>query len=192
MTAASALRDQLKQLLPEDSVPTITDLVIRAVVLALREHPALNASLEDGGLTPHESVHVGVAIDTDDGLIVPVLHDAGSVPLRELGARTRELARRARANELGPDDVQGGTFTVTSLGTLGIDFFTPIVNPPQVAMLGIGRTFTRVVLEERNTGRATVDVRQPLVRPPGGGRRPRGTVPPVSQAPAGASGRPVV
>jgi pyruvate dehydrogenase E2 component (dihydrolipoamide acetyltransferase) len=147
MTDALALREQLKQLAAEDRRPTITDLVIRASVLALAEHPALNATLSGGHLEVHSEVHIGIAVDADDGLIVPVVRDAQHLDLFQLAARTRDVSSRARSNTLQPRDVQDGTFTVTSLGPLGVDFFTPILNPPQVAILGISRVFTRLVLQ---------------------------------------------
>jgi pyruvate dehydrogenase E2 component (dihydrolipoamide acetyltransferase) len=146
MTEASRLREQLKQLLPEVQRPTITDLVIRATVLALREHPALNATLRDGQLEVQSSVHMGIAVDADDGLIVPVVRNAQTLQLPELAEKTKAVSERARANRLEVEDVQGGTFTVTSLGPLGVDFFTPILNPPEVAILGIGRLFTKLAL----------------------------------------------
>jgi pyruvate dehydrogenase E2 component (dihydrolipoamide acetyltransferase) len=148
MTDALRLRDQLKQLLQEEQRPTITDLVIRASVLALREHPALNATLRDGQLEVHADIHIGLAVDADDGLIVPVVRGAHTLQLAELAHKTKSLSERARANRLAVEDVQGGTFTVTSLGPVGVDFFTPILNPPQVAILGIGRVFTKLVLAE--------------------------------------------
>jgi pyruvate dehydrogenase E2 component (dihydrolipoamide acetyltransferase) len=147
MTDALAFREQLKQLAPEDRRPTITDLIIRASVLALAEHPALNATLNGGHLEVHSEVHMGIAVDADDGLIVPVVRDTQALDLFELVVRTREVTGRARNNLLKAEEVQGGTFTVTSLGPLGVDFFTPILNPPQVAILGVGRVFPRLVLQ---------------------------------------------
>jgi pyruvate dehydrogenase E2 component (dihydrolipoamide acetyltransferase) len=148
MTEALRLRAQLTQLVGEQRRPTITDLVIRATVLALREHPPLNATFDRGQLLSHPEVHMGVAVDTDDGLIVPVVHAASSLDLLALAQRTREVVERARKNQLTPGEVQGGTFTVTSLGPLGVDFFTPIINPPQVAILGVGRVFDKLVMSE--------------------------------------------
>ncbi len=147
-TAAEQLRSQLKQLWPAEAQPTITDVVARAAILALNEHPALNATLEGNELTQHASVHLGLAVDADEGLIVPVIRDAERLSLHQLTASTREVAERARDGNAGLDELQGGTFTITTLGQLGIDFFTPIVNKPQVAILGIGRVFPRLVLAE--------------------------------------------
>ncbi|SRR6266511_1167151 len=147
-TAALLLRAQLDELWGSQAHPSITELVIRAAVLALREHPALNATLDGEQLTQHASVHLGLAVDADEGLIVPVLSDADKLPLRQLSFAARELSGRARSGGLRLDELQGGTFTVTTLGQLGIDFFTPIVNPPQVAILGIGRVFSKLVLHD--------------------------------------------
>src|SRR6266542_3813322 len=147
-TAALLLRAQLHELWGSQAHPSITELVIRAAVLALREHPALNATLDGEQLTQHASVHLGLAVDADEGLIVPVLSDADKLPLRQLSFAARELSGRARSGGLRLDELPGGTFTVTTLGQLGIDFFTPIVNPPQVAILGIGRVFSKLVLHD--------------------------------------------
>jgi pyruvate dehydrogenase E2 component (dihydrolipoamide acetyltransferase) len=152
MTDALRLREQLTQLVGEERRPTITDVVIRATVLALREHPLLNSTFDGEQLRTNTEVHMGVAVDAEEGLIVPVVRGAHDLDLLALARRTRDAVDRGRGNALRPEDVQGGTFTVTSLGPLGVDFFTPIVNPPQVAILGVGRVFTKVVL---NGGRAT-------------------------------------
>ncbi|MGH2519505.1 MAG: dihydrolipoamide acetyltransferase family protein, partial [Chloroflexota bacterium] len=146
VTAALALRQQLKALWPEEQQPTVTDLVLRAVILALGEHPALNATLEGTTLRTHGSIDLGLAVDAEGGLVVPVLHQAEALSLREQAQHTRDLATRARENCLRPEDVAGGSFTLTNLGGLGIDFFTPIINPPQVAILGLGRVFPRLSL----------------------------------------------
>jgi pyruvate dehydrogenase E2 component (dihydrolipoamide acetyltransferase) len=147
-TAPQQLRMQLGQLWGDQARPSITELVMRAAMLAMHEHPALNATLEGERLRQHNSVHLGLAVDADEGLIVPVLRDADQLPLRELSFHVRALIARARSGGVQLDELQGGTFTVTTLGQLGIDFFTPIVNPPQVAILGIGRVFSRLVLNE--------------------------------------------
>jgi len=146
MTEALRLREQLKQLFTQEQRPTITDLVIRATVLALRDHAPLNASFHEGQLELHERVHVRLAVDAAVGLIVPVIRDADALDVSEIAERTKELSRRAREDRLGVDDLSGGTFTVTSLGPLGVDFFTPILNPPQVGILGVGRVFDRLVM----------------------------------------------
>jgi pyruvate dehydrogenase E2 component (dihydrolipoamide acetyltransferase) len=148
MTDVLGLREQLRRLVGEERGPTITDLVIRATVLALREHPLLNSTFADNELRTEADVHMGVAVDAEDGLIVPVVHAANAVDLLALAERTREVVERARKNQLTPTDLQGGTFTITSLGPLGVDFFTPIINPPQIAILGVGRLFNKLVMSE--------------------------------------------
>lgn len=120
--------------------PGYVDAVIRACALALREHPVVRTQLVDDQLVEADAVNVGMAVALDDGLVVPVIRDADQLGLAEIGARVRELAGAARSGELSPDDYAGGTFTVTSLGGQGIDAFTPILNPPQAAILGVGRS----------------------------------------------------
>lgn len=118
---------------------SVTDFVLKAVTVALADHPALNATLENDVITQHAHIDLGVAVALDDGLIVPVVRDAGSKPLAELSAEVRDLAESVRAKTVKPDEVSGSTFTVTNLGAYGIDGFTPIINPPEVAILGVGR-----------------------------------------------------
>jgi pyruvate dehydrogenase E2 component (dihydrolipoamide acetyltransferase) len=148
-TEALRLRAQLSQLWPAEEKPSITDLVIKAAVLALAEHPDLNATLEHDTLSLHQEVNVGLAVDAPGGLIVPVVQGAQAMSLRQLAAATTSLANKARDDALTLAELQGGTFTVTTLGQLGVDFFTPIVNPPQVAILGIGRVFDKLVMVDR-------------------------------------------
>lgn len=119
--------------------PSYTDAVIRAVALALGNHRLLNSRLVDEMVVDPGVINVGLAVAVDEGLVVPVLKDADKLGLAEMADRTRELAARARNNELGTDAFEAGTFTVTALGGQGIDFFTPIINPPQSAILGVGR-----------------------------------------------------
>jgi pyruvate dehydrogenase E2 component (dihydrolipoamide acetyltransferase) len=116
-----------------------TTLLVRAVAVALGAHPRLNSQLQGTELILHDEVNVGVAVALDDGLIVPIVKRAHSLDLRQIHTALTDLAARARAGALTPDDVSGGTFTLTNLGMYGVEFFTPIINPPQVAILGIGR-----------------------------------------------------
>jgi pyruvate dehydrogenase E2 component (dihydrolipoamide acetyltransferase) len=120
--------------------PGYVDAVIRACALALRDHPGVNAYLDGDSVVSAEAVHIGMAVAVDDGLVVPVIRDADRLGLADVGGRVRELAEAARAGSLSPDDYSGGTFSVTSLGGQGIDAFTPILNPPESAILGIGRS----------------------------------------------------
>lgn len=119
--------------------PTYTDMVVKAAALALRRHPRLNSVLDGKVIRLLPDVHIGVATALDEGLTVPVVRDADRRSLAEIAALTAELVGRARAGTLKSDDLSGATFTVTSLGGQGIDAFTPIINPPQVAILGVGR-----------------------------------------------------
>ncbi|HWO73971.1 MAG TPA: dihydrolipoamide acetyltransferase family protein [Dehalococcoidia bacterium] len=120
-------------------VVTLTGLAVRACALALREHPRLNANLDGDTIVIEPRVNVGVAVDSEHGLIVPVIQDADKRPLRDVLVALRELTEKARADRLNLEDVAGGTFTVSSLEGTGVDAFTPLVNPPQAAILGIGR-----------------------------------------------------
>jgi pyruvate dehydrogenase E2 component (dihydrolipoamide acetyltransferase) len=127
---------------------SLNDLITKAVAAALRRHPRLNATLVDQEVHLHESVNVGVAVNLDEGLIVPVIADADRKDLGQIARESRELAEKARAvpMRLSPDEVNNGTFTITNLGTTGIDLFTPIINPPQVAILGVGMVQRRPVV----------------------------------------------
>ncbi len=139
MDEAAKLRGQLIQEWTEEGIrPSYTDLVVRAVAKALARHPRLNARISKGGVELLPEVHIGVAVALDEGLLVPVVRDAGRLPLKEIAVETARLAAAARAGALGPDDLSGGTFAVTALGMHGVEFFTPIINPPNVAILGVG------------------------------------------------------
>jgi 2-oxoglutarate dehydrogenase E2 component (dihydrolipoamide succinyltransferase) len=126
-----------------------------ATVEALKEHPGLNASIdtEAGEITYHEAEHLGVAVDTDRGLLVPVIHDAGDLNLGGMARKIADLAERTRANKVGPDELGGGTFTLTNTGSRGALFDTPIINQPQVGILGTGSVVKRpVVVDDPDLG----------------------------------------
>src|SRR5215208_6693494 len=134
-----------------EPIPSLTDLVVRVVALALREHPDLNASLVDGEIARHASVHIGVAVDTERGLLVPVIRDADRKSVHAIAAESARLIDEARRGLSATADLGGGTFTVTNLGMFEIDAFTPIINLPECAILGIGRIVARpVVLDEEH------------------------------------------
>lgn len=140
-----ALRDQLKATLAPRGrlVPGYTEMLVRLTGLALQEHRLLNAFWVNDEIVIPDSIHIGVAVDTDAGLLVPVVRD---VPQKSLEQITQELAaliEGARARQLAPEVMQGGTFTLTNLGMYGVDAFTPIINAPQTAILGVGRIFSR-------------------------------------------------
>jgi len=117
---------------------TINDLVLFAVSRVLLQYPDLNAHFNDEAITQYKTVHLGFAVDTSRGLIVPVLHSASVLSLKEIAQTSKRLAAACQDGSVQPDDLAGGTFTVTNLGSLGIESFTPILNPPQVAILGVG------------------------------------------------------
>ncbi|MER5177000.1 2-oxo acid dehydrogenase subunit E2 [Streptomyces sp. NPDC002896] len=141
MDAVVALRAQLKQEWEGSDlpVPSLNDFVLKAAALALLDHPLLNATVREDGVHLYEEIHVGFAVAVSHGLLVPVLKDAASLPMTELARRSRELAGAAREGRISPDRLEGSTFTVTSLGGYGVDFFTPVINPGNVAILGVGR-----------------------------------------------------
>jgi pyruvate dehydrogenase E2 component (dihydrolipoamide acetyltransferase) len=142
-----SLRKQF-QAAGQDTAPTYTDFLVKLTALTLREHPALNSRLEGEHIVLSHEVHVGVAVDTEAGLLVPVVRDAGEQTLRQISARTRDLIARARRRELRAEEMEGGTFTITNLGAFGIEVFTPILQYPQCAILGIGRIRLEAVVRQ--------------------------------------------
>jgi pyruvate dehydrogenase E2 component (dihydrolipoamide acetyltransferase) len=114
-------------------------MIAKAAALALREHPELNAQWAEGAVRPISEVNVGTAVALDDGLLVVVVRQTDARPLHEVQSELLGLFEKARAKRLGPDDVSGSTFTITNLGNYGIEAFTPIVNLPEAAILGVGR-----------------------------------------------------
>ncbi len=141
MDAAVALRTGLKAQWAAAGipVPTITDLIVRAAALALVDHPRLNASVQGNEIHVLPEINVGIAVALDEGLIVPVVKNADRLPLSDIAAESKRLATGARSSRLALPDLEGGTFTVSTLGSYGIDFFTPVITPGQVAILGVGR-----------------------------------------------------
>ncbi|HEX9441611.1 MAG TPA: 2-oxo acid dehydrogenase subunit E2, partial [Roseiflexaceae bacterium] len=132
------------------AAPSYTDLLVRLVALALLEHPALNASLADDRIVQHSAVHVGIAVDTERGLLVPVVRDAHTKSVQQIASASAQLIAQARAGKAAPDDLRGGTFTITNLGMYEIDAFTPIINLPECAILGVGRIVARpIVIDEQ-------------------------------------------
>ncbi|HKZ07463.1 MAG TPA: dihydrolipoamide acetyltransferase family protein [Methylomirabilota bacterium] len=124
---------------------TYTDLLVRLVAAALTRHPAANAAWADGRIVRHAEVNVGLAVAVEDGLVVPVLHRADTLDVAAIAARREDLVGRAQAGRLRPADIQGGGFTISNLGMYGVDAFNAIVNPPQAAILAVGRIADRVV-----------------------------------------------
>lgn len=121
------------------TVPSYTDIIVKLLGIALTEHPLLMAQWAGDQLVIPEMINIGLAVDTDAGLLVPVICDVTSTSLPDLSAESARLIALARAGKLKADDMQGGVFTVTNLGSFGIDAFTPIINSPETAILGLGR-----------------------------------------------------
>lgn len=130
--------------------PTLNDFVLKATAEALKSQPQLNAALIDDAIHQYSDINLGVAIDIESGLVVPVVRKVDRLGVIALAGQVRELADRARNGKLGLDDFTGGTFTVTNLGGLGVDWFTPVLNPPQCAILGVGRVRQAAVVADRS------------------------------------------
>lgn len=140
-----AMREELKR--SGDQAPdlSLSDLLVALLARALREFPYVNASLEGDEIIRWEQIHIGLAVAGENGLIVPVIREADRLPLSRIAAVRSDLAARARSGDLNSDEVTGGTFTLIDLGTYGIDGFTPIISPPEAAILGVGRVVARPV-----------------------------------------------
>ncbi len=152
------LREQLKasakaSLSPAGAVvPSYTDIFVKLCAHALQEHPALNARLEGDVIVQEQGIHIGIAVDTARGLLVAVVRDVQGKSLRQVAADSKQMIERARAGKAAPHELQGSTFTITNLGMYAIDAFTPIINLPECAILGMGRIAARqVVMEDRRT-----------------------------------------
>ena len=124
---------------------TYTDLVVKLVAAALSRHPGVNASWKDGTIVRNAHINIGLGVAIDDGLVVPVIHRADTLSLAEIAARREDVVSRGQAGKLRPADIQGGGFTISNLGMYGVDAFNAIVNPPQAAILAVGRIADRVI-----------------------------------------------
>jgi pyruvate dehydrogenase E2 component (dihydrolipoamide acetyltransferase) len=142
-TALLAFRQQLKSITPSlqhsiQVVPTINDIFVKLAAAALRQHRMLAATWADDHFLLPESIHLGIAVDTEAGLLVPVIRDVGTSTLTQIAAQSQRLIAAARAGQLAAADMQGACFTLSNLGSLGVEAFTPVINPPESAILGIG------------------------------------------------------
>jgi pyruvate dehydrogenase E2 component (dihydrolipoamide acetyltransferase) len=129
---------------------TLTSFALRAVVAALKKHPSFNASIDEaaGEIVVKNYYHVGIAVDTEQGLIVPVLRDVDKKSVFQLSVELHEIAERTRARKVALEEMQGGTFTISNQGGIGSGHFTPVVNVPEVAILGMGRSSVKPVVRE--------------------------------------------
>src|SRR2546426_2347139 len=124
---------------------TYTDLLVKLVAAALSRHPGVNASWKDGAIVRNADINIGLAVAIDAGLVVPIIHRADTLSLADITARREDMVSRDQAGKLRPADIQGGGFTISNLGMYGVDAFNAIVNPPQAAILAVGRIADRVV-----------------------------------------------
>ncbi len=149
MTALQDLRERLREEIEKRTGVrlTMTDLLVKISASALRDHPIMNSRFEGDQIHLMGEINIGVAIALEDGLIVPVIHQADKKSLTEISLSLRDLTQRAREGKLSLEDVEGGTFTLSNMGMLGIDKFSPIINPPQCCILGIGRTVEKPVVQ---------------------------------------------
>lgn len=140
-TAMTRLRDRLRKKYsrPDDMRISYNDIICLAACRALKDFPIINSWLTDEGIVVHRHINLGIAVALDNGLVVPNIKDAQTMGLLQLARETRRLVQQSRAGDLTMDDIQGGTFTITNVSMLGVDGFTPILNPPETAILGVGR-----------------------------------------------------
>ena len=124
---------------------TYTDLLVKLVAAALARHPGVNASWKDGAIVRNADINIGLAVAIDAGLVVPIIHRADTLSLADIAARREDMVSRGQAGKLRPADIQGGGFTISNLGMYGVDAFNAIVNPPQAAILAVGRIADRVI-----------------------------------------------
>ena len=149
MEQAVELRAQLRRAgRTGDAVPSYNDMVVKACAIALRDHPRANAAYRDGAFELYERVNVGIAVATDDSLIVPTVFDADRKSLLDIARETRTLAERVRSQQVTPAELSGGTFTVSNLGMYGVASFAAIINPPQAAILAVGELREVPVIRE--------------------------------------------
>jgi len=137
------------------AAPSYTDYIIAAAARALGQHPLVNSQITDDGVALLPTAHVGMAVALDDGLIVPVIRDTAGRDLTSLSTESTRLAEAARKGELALPDLEGGTFSVSTLGMYGVDGFTPVINPPNTAILGVGRLRDDVVMNDGEVGERT-------------------------------------
>jgi len=161
VTKISRLRDRAKASFEvrEGTKLSFLPFFSVAVCEALKQHPVLNASLEGDQITYHGAEHLGIAVDTDRGLLVPVIKDAGDLNIGGVARRIADVAARTRDNKISPDELGGGTFTITNTGSRGALFDTPIINQPQVAILGLGAVVKRPMVMKGTDGGETIEIR---------------------------------
>ncbi|MGI9144804.1 MAG: 2-oxoglutarate dehydrogenase, E2 component, dihydrolipoamide succinyltransferase [Candidatus Planktophila sp.] len=161
VTKISRLRDRAKATFEAREGVKLSYLPFFAVAVceALKVHPVLNSSVEGDQITYHGAEHLGIAVDTERGLLVPVIHNAGDLNMGGIARKISDLAARTRDNKVSPDELGGGTFTITNTGSRGALFDTPIINQPQVAILGLGAVVKRPMVVRGEDGGETIAIR---------------------------------
>ena len=161
VTKIARLRDRAKAKFEEREGVKLTFLPFFAVAVceALKQHPVVNSSVEGDQVTYHAAEHLGIAVDTERGLLVPVIHDAGNLNMGGVARKIADLAARTRDNKITPDELGGGTFTITNTGSRGALFDTPIINQPQVGILGLGAIVKRPMVVKGEDGGETIAIR---------------------------------
>jgi pyruvate dehydrogenase E2 component (dihydrolipoamide acetyltransferase) len=149
MGEAMRLRKRINERFADEGVKVSpNDLVIKAVAMALKRHPFVNAAWTGDAIRLYEQVHVGVAVAVEEGLITPVIRDADRKGIAEIAREVKELAGRAREKKLKPEEYTGGTFSISNLGMFGIEEFTAVINPPEAAILAVGAIGPKVVVDD--------------------------------------------
>ena len=161
VTKIARLRDKSKSMFEEREGVKLSFLPFFAVAVceALKQHPVLNSSIDGDQITYHGAEHLAIAVDTEKGLLVPVIRDAGDLNMGGIARRIADVAERTRTNKISPDELSGGTFTITNTGSRGALFDTPIINQPQVAILGLGAVVKRPVVVKSEDGGETIAIR---------------------------------
>jgi len=161
VTKIARLRDRTKEAFETREGVKLSFMPFFAVAIceALKQHPVLNSSVEGDQITYHAAEHLGIAVDTERGLLVPVMHNAGDLNIGGIARRIADLAERTRNNKITPDELGGGTFTLTNTGSRGALFDTPIINQPQVAILGLGAIVKRPMVLKSEDGGETIAIR---------------------------------
>lgn len=148
MSRAAAVRALFSQAADGDAVPTLNDMVIKAVALALKKHPRANGTYRDGGLELYSRINVGTVVAAGDSFAVPTITDADRKTLGEIAAESSRLASRVRDGQITPPELAGGTFTVSNLGMFGVRSFDPVINGGQAAILGVGEVSERAMVSD--------------------------------------------
>ncbi len=149
MSSALDMRKELNES-GEDQHITITDMIIKTAAIALEKHPRMNASFDNNTLIVKKEINIGVAVAVDDGLFVPVIHNAAEKSLYEISTELKSLAKKSREGTLLPEQYEGGCVTISNLGAYGIDYFLPIINPPESCIIGIGAVKEEIVVKDGN------------------------------------------